>query len=332
MFSRQVMIAYLWAFVWGSALPLGSLAFLMIHHVTGGRWSEPLAPYARRASAATPALILLFLPIAFQLTTLYPWASPDTLASEPLWQHRAAYMNPTGFTLRSLAALFVWSFLSWKMQDTQSTPGLQKTASVGLALHMFLTGMVSVDWLMSLELHFSSTVYGLLLMLLQAFTAFALLTAASCLRPAQKAEEPDSGSFYDLGGLMLAQVMLVGYLSFSQIVIMWSGDMPGEIGWVLPRMWGAWKWWGLGLLVFQLFMPFLCLVWGSIKRDRRSLAAVTSTVVLLSPVHFYWLIVPSFYPDRVVVLWPCLVGLVVVAALWAACLRLPTEDEVPDEI
>lgn len=317
---------YLWAFVWATALPLGSLALLMIYHTTGGRWSEPLVEPARRAAACSPVLILLFLPLGLGMSQLYPWAQQTTVAAEPLWQHRGAYMNPTGFWLRSLGALLIWSYLAWRLQTRVSTPAIQKTASVGLVLHLFLTAMVSVDWVMSLQLHFSSTVFGLLVMVLQVLTAFSLLIAVACHK---KRGALDTGSYYDLGGLLLAQVMLVGYLTFSQLVIIWSGNLPHEIGWLEPRVWGAWKWMAVGLLLVQLLLPFLCLMWGGVKRNVRNLGLVAGTIVFLSPIHFFWLIVPTFSPDRIPPNPGYLVGALAVGLLWR--LALPFSERVQYE-
>lgn len=295
---KEAARCYLWSYAWATCLPLGSLAFLMIYHTTGGKWSEPVLSLARGAAATTPFLILLFLPLGLAAPHLYPWAQPEIVAAEPLWQHRSAYMNLTGFWLRSLGALLIWSYLAWRMQQKVSTPKLQTTASVGLALHLFLTGIVTVDWLMSLNLHFASTIYGMLIMVLQAATAFALLTAVACWKEASHPSF-DSDCFYDLGGLLLAQVMLVGYLSFSQLVIIWSGNLPHEIGWLHPRVWGSWKWIALALLLVQLFFPFLCLIWGGLKRRVRVLGGVAAVVVALSPLHFFWLIMPTFHPHEV---------------------------------
>ena len=318
---------YLWAFVWSASLPLGSLALLMIYHTTGGRWGEPIMESAKRVAACTPVLILLFLPLGLGLSQLYPWAQPAPGAAEPLWQHRSFYMNATGFWLRSMGALLIWSYLAWRLQSRVSTPALQKTASVGLALHLFLTGMVSVDWVMSLELHFSSTVFGLLVMVLQVVTAFSLLITVACHK---KRRLPKTGPFYDLGGLLLAQVMLVGYLSFSQLVIIWSGNLPHEIGWLEPRVWGAWKWMAIGLLIVQLFLPFLCLMWGGMKRNQGNLGLVSGVIVLLSPFHFFWLVTPSFHPDRIPPNPGYLGGALVVALLWK--LALPSSSRgVRDE-
>ena len=311
--------SYLWAYIWATCLPLGSLAFLMIYHTTGGRWSEPVMSLARQTAATTPFLILLFLPLGLAAPHLYPWAQPEIVAAEPVWQHRAAYMNLTGFWWRSLGALVIWSYLAWRMQQKTSTPKLQTTASVGLALHLFLTGMVSVDWLLSLNLHFASTIYGFLITVLQASTAFALLTAAACWREASHPRF-NSDCFYDLGGLLLAQVMLVGYLSFSQLVIIWSGNLPHEIGWLQSRVWGSWKWMALALLLVQLFFPFLCLIWGGLKRRVRVLGSVAALVAALSPVHFFWLIIPTFHPHEI----PFHLGTaclgIMVAGLWGAAL------------
>jgi hypothetical protein len=285
--------AYFWAFLSVSALPLGSLAWLMIYHLTGGRWGRAIAPLARPAALTIPLLVLFFLPLGLVLPELYAWARPEVIANDHLWSHRSSYLNPAMFWLRSVGAILVWSYLAWKMQAWTSTPLVQKTASWGLVAHLAFTGLLSVDWSLSLEHHFFSTIFGLLVMVLQTLTAFSFLTALSTVG------KLDQGVSYDLGGLLLAQVMLTGYLNFSQVVIIWSGNLPHPASWLEPRVWGAWAPLAIGLLLVHLFLPFLLLMWGGIKRRTRVLGRIAALTACLGPVQFFWLVVPSFHPDRV---------------------------------
>jgi hypothetical protein len=301
---------YLTAFVWLSGLPLGALAFLMMQHATGGRWGRRLGPLLRAAAATTPFLIALFLPLLLALPQIYPWARPEEVAHSRLWLHRAGYMNPAGFAIRGLAALLLWSYLAWRLQTRMSTPRLQKMACVGLALHLFLTGLLSVDWMMSLDESFRSSVYGLIFMVLQGLSAFSLLTALAC------ATGPGGGDLYDLGGLLLAQVMLLGYLSFSQIVVIWAGNLAEEAPWLETRVFGAWSPLGLGLLLIQLFLPFLLLSWGAIKRAPSRLGAISAAVALLCPLDALWLVAPSFHPGAMVVTPAFLLALLALGGSW----------------
>jgi hypothetical protein len=176
-----------------------------------------------------------------------------------------------------------------------------------------------VDWIMSLAHHFYSTIFGLLFMLLQAVTAYSVLTMIAAWRQDRGTTHLEPEAFYDVGGLLLAQIMLLAYLSFSQVVIVWAGNLPHEIGWVQPRVWGAWTGWAVTLLVLHLFLPFLVLMWGGMKRSVRRLGLVAGLVALLSPFHFFWFVIPSFHPHRVPLEPLYLLVFLVVAAIWLGC-------------
>lgn len=288
--STEAARAYLVAFQWLAAFPLGALAFLMIGHVTGGRWQEAMGPSLRAAAGTTPLLILAFLPLLLVLPRLFPWADPAQATASSLWQHRAIYCNPTGWALRGLGALLLWSYLAWRMQSWPSTESVQKVACLGLVAHLFLTGVIALDWTGSLDPHFRSSIFGLVVMLAQTLTAFALLTVLLCRNPAA-----DSKILYAAGCLLLAVVMLATYLEMSQLVIFWMGNSPEETGWLARRAFEGWSPLAVALLLGQRLVPFLLLIWGPIKKSARGLLAVALLISVLSPLYFAWLVLPSFH-------------------------------------
>lgn len=266
------MRLYLAAYLFFLSLPLGSISFLKLHSLTGGRWGA-LRPDAERLARATPLCALFFLPVALGLEGLYPWMHPG---HDPQLLHRAALFTPAWFWGRAALYFLGWSLLAW----WPSRP------AAGLVLHLALTSLMAVDWVMSLDPHFASSIFGLQVTVLQAVLALAFLTLRQALRRA------DPGVLYDLGGMLLAAVMLNAYMGFSQLVIVWAGDLSSQDPYYLQRLWGPWGAVAGAIFLAGLLAPFLCLMWGGLKRDPRRLGPVAGLVLAMGMVEWLWLVVP----------------------------------------
>lgn len=303
--------AYLPAFQWVCSLPVGALAFLMIHHATGGGWGRVLAPALRAAAATMPLMLLLSLPVLGTLPSLYEWARPEEVASTPLWQHRSVYLNPMAYTVRLVLALLVWSGLARAMRPWRPSPTLQQAACAGLVFHLAVTGVLAMDAIGSLEAHFRSSLFGLVVMVLQALSACSVLTLWACWN------RREDKALKDLGALLMAQVMLVAYLQLSQFLIIWSGNLPEETGWLATRAFGQWGAMAVGLVLLQFVCPFLVLGWGQLRKDGGRLALVAGLLSVMGPVQFLWLIVPSYHPDQMVLHPSHVAAFLAVGATWA---------------
>ena len=205
------------------AIPTGSFVLLLIHALTGGTWGQRLRPALAPAAASLPLVALVFLPIAFNLGALYPWAArPETVPPDVA----RLYLAPDLFLLRAVVILALWSVLavlaSWLPRLGPLTAGL------GLLAYGVSVGVAAVDWAMSLDPRWTSTAYG-------AFLAVSQITAAlawACLTPARRSEVASAG---DAGGLLLAAVLGLAYLGFMQYLVIWSGNQPPKIGWYVAR-------------------------------------------------------------------------------------------------
>jgi hypothetical protein len=209
-------------------------------------------------------------------------------------------------------------------QDRTAEPSIQRRMQVlsgpGLLLYGFTVTFASIDWAMSLEPHWFSTIYGMIFMVGQGLATLAFVIAVLVLlsRHAPLSEALTALHFHDLGNLMFAFVMLWGYVSFSQFLIIWSGNLPEEIPWYLARLRGGWQWVALILLLFHFFLPFVLLLMRGVKRRREALARVAVAVLALRLVDMFWLVAPAFHPEGFTIHWMDLAAPVGLGGLWLA--------------
>jgi len=326
----QFYRSYLVAFVFWIGIPLGSLAIALLHHLTGGDWGLMARRILEAASRTIPWMAIGFLPILLGLGHLYLWARPDVVAGDPLLQHKAPYLNPGAFTLRAaiyFALLGGISFLvnRWsQMQDHGSELGLRRRmrlfAGPGLALHCLVVTFLGIDWLMSLDPHWFSSIYGVYVMGGYGLAALAFLIVAAhwlAQRPPM-AEVLRPRHFSDYGNLMLAFLMLWGYFSISQLIIIWSANLPEEITWYVARLRGAWGKVGLVLVLAHFALPFALLLSRTVKTTARYLRAVALAVLVMRWVDLYWQAGPVFHPEGVRLHWLDLATVLALGGLWVA--------------
>jgi hypothetical protein len=300
---EQFFKSYLLAYTFWTGIALGCLALSMVHHLSGGAWGVVIRRVLEAASRTLPFMALLFVPILFGLHDLYLWARPDEVAHDVVLQHKAPFLNVGFFVVRSAIYLVLWSglafFLSkWSLDQERGERGqslwMQRLSGGGLVVYAITVLFMSVDWIMSLDPHWFSTIYGMLFMVSQGLSALAFTIAVIVLlsRTDVMARVIAPAHLHDLGKLLLAFVMLWAYLSFSQFLIIWSANLPEEIPWYLKRWDGAWQWVGLALIFGHFALPFVLLLSRDLKRNGRTLIVVALIVSAMRLVDLFWQIGP----------------------------------------
>jgi hypothetical protein len=334
--TEQFFHSYLLGLLAWLSIALGSLALWMLHNLTGGWWGLVIRRILEAAARTLPLLLLLFLPMVLGIHDTYPWARPE--GAEEIGS-RAAYLNYPFFLIRAgfyfavwLGTAFLldrWSVLHDRTGDERLVVRAQHFSGPGLVLYGLTVTFAGIDWIMSLEPHWYSTIFGAIIATSQLLPALGMAIAlASCLVP--QATRAPAGTavaqlatpdvWNDLGNLLLAMVMLWTYMMFSQLLLIWSGNLPEEIIWYLIRAEGGWQAIGIGLAVFYFALPFVLLLSRDIKRRPQRLRVVAISVVLMSLVHQFWLIVPSFSPRQLWLHWMDVAAVVGVGGLWLAYL------------
>src|SRR5208282_2963057 len=251
-------------------------------------------------------MAVLYLPILFRLPLLYSWADADKVKADVALQYKESYLNVPFFTARTVFYFGVWILIAhflnkWsRQQDETGDPSLiqrmRNLSGPGLAIYGLTATFTAVDWVMSLEAHWFSTIYGLIFMVTQALAAMALVTLTVILLSREKsiAELTPPSVLNDYGNLLLTFTMLWAYLSFSQFLIIWAGNMREEIPWYLTRAQGGWTAVAVVLIIFHFAVPFLLLLNRFVKRRAQVLAAVAAGLLVMGLVDIYWLTVPAF--------------------------------------
>jgi hypothetical protein len=328
LFDRQQFFrSYLLAFITWLSFPLGSLALLMLHHLTGGYWGLVIRRILEAAGRTLPLLLIMFLPILLGLADIFSWAGHET-PHEPI--PNAGYLNVPFFLVRAgiyfaawIALAFVldrWSAAHDRTGDAALLVRAQHLSGPGLVIYGMTVTFAAIDWIMSLDPHWSSSIFGPLVAMGQMLPALALAIAvASCL-----ADQPPLDRFAtptvwnDLGNLLLAFVMLWTYMAFAQFLLIWSGNLPEEITWYLNREAGGWLWVAVALAVFYFALPFVLLLMRDLKRRPEWLRWIAGAVVAMNLVNQFWMIVPTFSPQQLWLHWMDVTAVVGVGGLWLA--------------
>jgi hypothetical protein len=306
----QFFRSWLIGFLFCLGLSMGSLGLLMMQHMSGGQWGMVGRRVFEAASRNVPLVALMFVPLLFGLPRLYTWARPELVQVDHILQMKAPYLNVPFFIGRAVVYFALWGLcaaLLTRWSDAQDrgelavdpadTVRFRVVSGPGLLIYVVTMTFASVDWIMSLDPHWYSTIFGFILVAGQGLAGFSLVIVvlamltrvepiASYLRPRLH--------FLDLGKLLLAFVMLWAYFSFSQLLIIWAGNLPEEIPFFYHRFRGGWQYVSLVILLGHFALPFALLLSRDLKRHPNLLAKVAIGILLMRVVDLVWLVEPMF--------------------------------------
>ena len=320
--------SWLLGFLFWLALPLGSLALVMLHHITGGSWGFAIRRLLEASMRTLPVLALFFVPIALGMHELYAWSHADVVAADPALQQKSSYLQPQFFLIRAALYFAIWAGLAWRLNglaarnDQLGSEKLKRKMRIvsgpGIALYGFSLTFAAVDWAMSLEPHWFSTIYGVMFIVGQvlATLAFSIATSAWLSRREPFTRWMKADYYHDLGKLMFAFVLLWAYVAYSQYLIIWSANLSEETPWYLHRATGGWERIALFLIVFHFALPFCALLSRKTKRNSKLLAAIAVFLLALRFVDLYWLVIPAFHPGELHFHWLYVATPVAMGGVW----------------
>jgi len=317
---------FVWLFVLG--LSLGSLAWVVVHNLTGGEWGEAVRPFLQAALRLFPLSALLALPLLFAPAQLLPWMRTTPGAQAGFIAGQRWYLNPDFFYARAIVYFAIWLGLAWLLGSGRALAShrsgrrdrsLQAVSAVGFVLYAITTTFAAIDWMMSLTPPWHSTAFGLLIGIGQALSTLAgAIVCANAL--AVEVDAPLRRRFHDLGNLALALVMVWAYLALMQFLIIWIEDLPEEIPWYLLRSRTSWSALTYFVVIAHFVLPFLLLLSRGAKRAPAVLAAVAALILLACLADTFWLVVPVFRPRGFELQWSDLGALLAIGGLWLGCL------------
>jgi hypothetical protein len=324
----QFYRSYLWAYIFFVGISAGSLAWLMCQYLTGGAWGVVIRRPAEAAARTLPLLLVLFVPIAFGIPSLYPWSHPEVVAADAILKHKSTFLNTPVFLLVAAVILGGWSFLGWylsRWSDKEDREGsavpqrkMSRLSGPGLIFWGFAVTFLSIDWVMSLDAHWFSTMFGLLFVAGQGLSAMAFLITVlvwlSNRRPLS--EVLTERHLHDVGKLLLANVMVWAYFSFSQWLIIWAGNLPEEIPWYVERLRGGWQYIALALVFGHFALPFALLLSRDLKRNFKLLSTIAIFILCMRVVDIYWQVMPDASKSALALSWIDFAALIGLGGIW----------------
>ena len=306
-YREQALRSWLLGFIFWAGIGIGSIGILLLQYLTGGAWGVVIRRVAEAASRTLPIIVVLFLPIAIGITDLYEWTHLP--ANDHVIEFRGWYMTVSGWLLRSAVYFILWGVMvyllnKWSREQDAATDYEQSAALLGSATRFsgptivvfcLVVTFAVVDWVMTLDPHWFSTMWGLLFVAgwgLSGF-CFAVIILAFLWDKAPLNRVLGTRHFHDLGKLMLALVMVWAYFNFSQFLIIYSGNIPEETVWYLARTRYGWQVIGIILIIFHFAVPFLILLSRDIKKQPKRLAWLAAFILFMRVVDMFYLIGPS---------------------------------------
>jgi hypothetical protein len=305
--KEQVLRSWLLGVIFWGGIGIGSIGVLLLQNLTGGAWGVVLRRILEAGSRTIPLVFILFLPMLFGVTYLYEWTHPQP--GDKILAHRGAYLTPFWWIFRAVlyfALLWIIQYLlnKWShRQDRAETyeeahhmmTTMSRFSGPTMAFYVLIVSFAAIDWVMTLDPHWYSTMWGFLFVAGWGLSCFCfvvvILAALSDKAPMNRIA--GKRHFQDIGKLMLALVMVWAYFNFSQFLIIWSGNLPEETTWYLVRMKGVWGWIGVILIFFHFAFPFLVLLSRDLKRNAKYLAALAIFILVLRLIDMFYLIGPN---------------------------------------
>ncbi len=328
--QAQAVQSYLVAWLLWTGVAFGSFAVMTLHHLSRGGWGLMVRRVLESAAKTLPLLAILFIPVLLGLPHIYRWADPEAVAASAKLQEKTHYLNVPFFTARFVAYFVVLGGLTWLIcsrslrQDRTGEPRLarrmQNFAGPGLGIYVVISTLAAVDWIMSLDPLWYSTLFGIYFVGGHGVAAFAFVipVALWLSRREPMSRALTQRHFHDYGKLLFAFVMLWAYFAVSQLLIIWSGNLAEEITWYVERIQGGWKIVGIVIAVLHFFLPFLLLLSRDLKRNAGRLAIVATLLLVMRWVDLYWQVGPAFHHDGFALHWLDLTTVVGLGGLWLA--------------
>lgn len=318
--ADQFFFSYLVSFVFFTGIALSALIMVMLHHITRSSWGVVVRRVSESFSSNIWIWAIFVIPIILGIHNLYHWSHPELLdygtpGYDKIVSGKSAYLNPTFFVIRQFIYFALWGYLGWKLhkvsvqmdktRDWGLTTLLRKVSAPGIPLFALSIAFASFDWLMSLDPHWFSTMFGVYFFSIsfQAFWPIMILTIFYMQRMGLLQNTIKQVHIYDLGAWFFAFTVFYAYIAFSQFLLIYYANMPEETLWYFHRLEGSWKFIAFGLLIFRFAIPFLVLLNRKAKKNRTVLGIVSVIVLIIHFAEIYWIAMPVLFEHGIHISW-----------------------------
>ncbi len=312
---QRAIFNYLLVYIFILSIGIGALFLVAIEYVAGAEWSTPLRRIIEFYASLIPLLIILAIPLLFSLHDLFHWSHPEAVAGDEILKGKSPYLNSTFFIIRTAAILLIWT-LFWfliirnsEKQDKTSDQKLTKKnitlSAVFIPVFAITVTITSIDWLMSLEPHWFSTIFGVYFFSGSVIGALAAITLGAVTLKEKGYLHPriTNDHYFSLGALLFAFINFWGYIAFSQYMLIWYADLPEENFWFLSRWQGGWEYISILLIVVHFVVPYSALLSQPSKMNPKRLKFISIWILIAHLFDLYWLILPNLYKNGFSISW-----------------------------
>ncbi len=298
--------SYLFAFLYWAGFGIGGLGVLLLNNVVGGKWGATARRFLVAQMRTLPLIGLFFVVLLAGMKYLYPWTHPDLVSANEFLHHKAPYLNIPFFLVRTVIYFGIWMLIGLRInkwydeQDRTGAFGLRERlrafSAPCLLIFVVSATFAYIDWLLSADAQYYSTVYGGMLLIGNVVQTLALtnLTIILASKGDRFGGRINAKILHDLGNLMFAFTIFWAYLSASQLIITWPANLPQEISWYLDRTTGFWKVLAVVTAMSMFLIPFLALLSQGRKRDPRRLMKVAIWLLCARAIDLFWVVEPTF--------------------------------------
>ena len=340
--SKQFFHSYLVAYVFWASIGLGGLFFTLLNHLVGAEWGIVLRRISETIMVTLPIMFVFFIPVIFGFHDLYHWSHPEAVDADPILKAKAGYLNPTFFIIRTIVYFTIW-FIFGRMLynmsikqdggDQSNNEKMRRISAPGMILFAFTCTYAAFDWIMSLQPHWFSTIFGVWYFAagLLASLAFINLFAQVLRRNGVLGEQITVEHYHDLGKLKFAFTIFWAYIAFSQFFLIWYANIPEETIFYLHRWEGSWQYVSLLLIYGHLMLPFLWLIPRFTKRSLPAMAFIGIWLLLMHWVDLYWNVFPNLHEHGFKLSWMDATTMIGIGGifLWFMWLRLSANSLIP---
>lgn len=322
--------SYLFAYLFWGGLALGCMGVFFLHNVVGGNWGVAIRRFVEAGVRTLPLVAIFVIPLFFAMHTLYTWTHPDVRAHDFAVGHKAVYMNIPFFIARTVLYFLIWFFFGFRIlrmtneHDRTGDPALfgriKRFSAPALLIFVVSTTYAFVDWIMSAEPDWYSTIYPWMFTIGQVVLTFAFLIALLVLLSKREpfASFLTRQHYHDLGNLLLAFTMVWTYFSISQFLIIWAENLPDEIPWYIRRFSGGWGYIAFFIAIFHFCIPFFLLLLRFVKKNAGRLRALAIWIIIMRVVDVFWIVEPAYRQRGFEIYWTDVVAPIGLGGIWLA--------------
>jgi hypothetical protein len=321
--------SYLFALVYWAGFALGGLGILLLNNVVGGKWGVTTRSFFIAAMRTLPLIALFVLPLfLLGMKDVYPWTHPDLVSHNDFLWHKRHYLNVPFFWVRVAIYFAIWVFWGFRvrtMSDLQDQNGdaswpvrMRQFSAPGLLIFVLTATFAYIDWVLSADPQFYSTVYGAMILIGDVLQTFALTIIVLILvsKSDRFGGRVNSALLHDLGNLMFAFTIFWTYLSLSQLIIIWPANLPQELQWYLVRVRGGWTVIAAGIALVMFVVPFLALLSQARKQNPKRLIRVAIWILCARAVDLFWIVEPTFRTHGFAIYWTDFAAFFGLGGIW----------------